>query len=639
MRRETKAACTLLCMAGILAGITLAHGGNYQGPQGGGSPTFAGPHGGGTGGTGGNSGGGNPHGGTSGGGNPGGNTGGHRPPIGAPSRPPGPTTGRGPGGTTGGKKATDSSDGDWAYWWELNDDQFLNVKAIVRANLATTSNIDRLLGDADGDVIDRVGVDQTRRDIIPTLKLGLKDAFFDARAAAAIALGKAAGNDDTEVEPALVAMLKDTDLAVRESACLGLGLHGSKDAVPVLLRVMKGEEPLGPDAKRGGGRHERAFAAVAIGMIGSRVALDPAVVNELVVAMKTNGAHADFQVGPALALGLMKAREAVPEILNGVALNADVDEAVRAHAVAALGKIGDASVVTKLANDCLNDKSAHVARSAAIALGLLTPAEDDATIETLGRFARSPKDRALADLCLIALGKTGSAKARDLLVGAVKKGQFHDRTFGALGLAIYGQQHRGERKDIGAIVLDAWNTTKSDSERGAYAVALGLLEHGPAVQSLSEELKTGGSPQLKGYVALAVGMIGATSEVTRIRDLVKSSPDLDTQRRAAIALGLLRDREAVPMLIKLLDVASGNLTSLGSTATALGFIGDRSAVGPLNRLLANVGGAAKDNARAFAAVALGLLGDKDELGCLSKLQEDCNYLATTPALAELLTIY
>jgi HEAT repeat protein len=84
--------------------------------------------------------------------------------------------------------------------------------------------------------------------------------------------------------------------------------------------------------------------------------------------------------------------------------------------------------------------------------------------------------------------------------------------------------------------------------------------------------------------------------------------------------------------------ASSNLSALGGAAVALGFIGDKSAVATLTDMLSKRD-AYKDNARAFAAVALGILGDKSELPLLSKVQENCNYLATTEGLSEILLIY
>ena len=96
-----------------------------------------------------------------------------------------------------------------------------------------------------------------------------------------------------------------------------------------------------------------------------------------------------------------------------------------------------------------------------------------------------------------------------------------------------------------------------------------------------------------------------------------------------------RDPEAVKVLTKVIEEASNNLSALGGAAVALGFIGDRSAVQTLNDMLSKKD-AYKDNARAFAAVALGILGDKAELPLLSKVQENCNYLATTDALTEIL---
>ena len=41
----------------------------------------------------------------------------------------------------------------------------------------------------------------------------------------------------------------------------------------------------------------------------------------------------------------------------------------------------------------------------------------------------------------------------------------------------------------------------------------------------------------------------------------------------------------------------------------------------------------------ISAWLLGILGDKSDLPLLSKVQENCNYLATTESLTEILLIY
>ncbi len=68
----------------------------------------------------------------------------------------------------------------------FNDDQFLNLKSKIRKQDVETENADLFLGDdaGGGDDITRVPAKKIREKILPILKLGVKDSFFDTRAAA-----------------------------------------------------------------------------------------------------------------------------------------------------------------------------------------------------------------------------------------------------------------------------------------------------------------------------------------------------------------------------------------------------------------------------------------------------------------------
>ena len=638
----------VVALIGIAADLALGHGGTYAGPAGGGTPTFGGPAGGNTGGgTGGTTGGGGNNGGgvTGGGGNAGGGaTGGG----GAPPRPGGAggrsSSGRG-GGTTGGRSKAKDADRthDWDWWWELNDDQYLKVKAAIRSKDNLTSNTDGVMGKGEGSNVSKLTLNEIRTKVLPVVRLGMSDEFFDARAGAVIAAGKIADPslpNLAEIVGEMRKLLADSDKQVRESACLGLGLLGDKTQVPDLLEIMKntvkGRGLAGQGTKDILAR-QRAFAAVAIGLIGLQDALEPGYVSELVEAMKKEEANQDLQVFPALALGIMKAEAAVPE-LKKLVENFDADQYVRSHAIIAMGKLGQKGQVGWLAKDGLTDKSAQVQRSAAISLGLLTDKEDEKTVETIITHAKSAADRAVRNFCLVALGQIGNVKGRDFLVTQVQKGQPHDRTFSALALGVYGNKFKDSRTELGKILLDAWNETKNDSDRGAFAIGMGLLDYQAAGPALMEEMKSGGSPDLKGHVATALGLLGKKDAIPDIQALAKKSSDIDSQRRASIALGLIGDPEAVKVLTKVIEETGNSLNALGGAAVALGFIGDRSAVSVLNDMLSKKD-QFKDNARAFAAVALGILGDKAELPLLSKVQENCNYLATTDGLTEILLIY
>jgi HEAT repeat protein len=645
--RKTLIGCAAVALFGLAADLALGHGGQYNGPAGGGTPSFGGPSGGSSGGgSGGATGGGNGGGGgvTGGGGSGGGTT---PPGGGGPPRPGGGAGGAGGtrGGATLGKAKAKDTDRthDWDWWWELNDDQYLKIKAAIRSKENMSDDSDRMLGNREGSNVSKITTNQIRTSVLPVVRLGMNDPFFDTRAGAAIALGKIASPSDpqrAEIVAELKKALSDSDKVVRESACLGLGVLGDKEIVADLMEVLKNT----PKARQFASTsnkdvlpRQRAFAAIAVGLIGLQDPVEPGVISQLIECAKKDESHADLQVFPALALGIMKSDKAVPE-LEALIKNLESEEIVRAHSIVALGKLGDKKFVSWLAKDGLTDKSTHVQRSSAIALGLLTDKEDEKTVDVLIQHAGSASDRAVKNFALIALGQIGGMKARDFLVTKLKKGQPHDRTFAALALGVYGNKWKDSKDELGEAMLAQWKEVRSDAERGAFAIGMGLLDYKKAIPALMEEMKTGGSPDLKGHTATGLGLLGAQEAIPLVQEIAKKSSDLDSQRRASIALGLIGDPNAVDVLLNVIKESGNNLSALGGAAVALGFIGDKKAVAPLNDMLAKRE-EYKDNARAFAAVALGILGDKSELPLLSKVQENCNYLATTEGLSEILLIY
>ena len=116
---------------------------------------------------------------------------------------------------------------------------------------------------------------------------------------------------------------------------------------------------------------------------------------------------------------------------------------------------------------------------------------------------------------------------------------------------------------------------------------------------------------LKGHVAIALGLCGSPRCISPLREVLESSryrPQL--LRDTAMALALVGDKGAVPVLVEALREA-GSLSAQAALASALGTIGDARALGPLLELLADEQVTAR--ARAFAAAALGLVGDRRPL--------------------------
>ena len=644
MRKTVFAAATVLALA-MIAEIALAHGGTYQGPQGGGTPGYSGPIGGGT--IGPQPGGTTPP--STGGATPPPAGGATPPPSSAPTPRPaargtGPAGGRGFGGSTGGRAKAKVEDRttDWDWWWDLNEERFLMLKNKVRSQEASSDNKDTFLGGSLGGGASKVTTTQIRKDILPSLRLALKDPYYYARAGALIALCKVGYKTMPVTLSDLRAMLADKDKVVQESACLALGVLGNKESLADLLDVAKntktGQKLAGKEGAEVPTRM-RSFAAVSIGLIGGREGFGAGenYIKELVTMATTKAPNQDLQVGPAVALQVAKSQEAVPALI-AMYKDEDLDKWVRAHAGVALGKIGAKAAIPELVKG-LDDKEGFVANSAAISLGLLTDPSDRETINKLIRYAKSAPERSTRNFCMIALGEIGDAKGKALLLENLSKGQMHDRTFSALALGIMGNKFEEGRSESGQALLATYKDLKSDQEKSAMAIALALCEYEPARAALAEDLVKGqGNQDLKGHLCTALGLLNHADSIPAIQELARQKGDQDLRKRASIALGLLKDPDAVDVLEKVIRESGASKAILGAATVALGYIGDRRAVPILVAMVENKAGEVQDVSRAFATVALGFLGDKDDIPCLSKIQENSNYLAQTEALAELLTI-
>ena len=643
--RKTFFFIAALVTLGLAASDLQAHGGSYTGPSGGATPGFSGAVGGGTG----QPGPGNPN--PGGGGATPGNSGGTspgQPGGGSPVRPGGgaPPGGRGGTGRTtpgGAAKPKGASQPflNWDFWWDLNEERFLNLKSVVRSQAAASDNSDTILGGVmGGDDVAEVTARQIRNEILPTLKQALKDSYYDTRAAAVIALGKVADSSDVDAMEAIKALLKDSDNRVRESSCLGLGILGSKEAIPHLLDVAKntkaGRKLVGRDTGDVLTR-TRAFATVALGLIGSREDLSDDVMKELLTLTTTKGANKDLQVGAAVALQLMNRQDVVPQLIE-IFSDAEQDKYARSHVGIALGKM-DAKAAIPTFRNFLGDKSNYVAYASAIGLGMLADSSDKDTIKALQRTATNGRDVGTRNFSLMALAEIGGGAARSTLLDNARKGKtVHQKTFGALGAGVTGYLHKEEVNLMGQTLLDLFKKEKAPAVRSAQAVALGLLSYEPAREVIRKAIGNTSDPMLQGHLCTALGLLDDQDAIPTIQKLVSQRGDPDLRKNAAIALGLLRDRGAVDVLKKVISESQKSKAILGAATVAMGYIGDRSAVPVLVDFVENPKQVHQDVTRAFATVALGFLGDKDALPILSKIHENSSYLAQTGALAELLSI-
>lgn len=671
----------------------LAHGGGYRGPPGevppgsrppsdpppppsGDGPTTPGGEGG-TPVT--------PGGGTSGPVTPGGpGGGGGGTPGGGPSAGGGPTGGplTGPGGRGRGANSGPSS-ASWIYWWNFNKDPYIGLEAAVRRSQAgaRSGSIAHAFGNkqAGGDRV--LVVDAAFQSVAaPALRrlLATEDLNFDIRSAAAIALAKCG---DETVVPTLGRMARGeggrAHKVVEESAALAFGLLGKDgdDIRSTLLQIV--------DDKQRNASYVRPFAAVSLGLLGARPGgEDTATTEALLRVIAGKETKGDVKPACLLALGLGRHVSAVPELLsildNGRASVPGSDplsDVEMAYAVEALGRMGEpglpgvdggTEVVDALIDRALDRGRGQVPPavrwSAAIALGRLGPACDGAVqtriVRTLRdllprKGRRSLSDDSLRNFSMIALAEIAAAPQvqeatrRDVILSLAYQldhGSTISRPFAGLGLGIVGRALAAGHgtvleEDIRRPLREAFVTVRDPDARSAFAVASGLARDPLAVEALVATLgDRGNTPRLRGYSAVALGMIGDTAASDLVHQVLAQENDRELRVHLAVAAGLFGDFSVVRTLVGILESGEESQYVLGSAALALGQIGDERAVEALVRIAEDTQDRYPYLTRALATVALGQLGDRRDVPTLARVSTGHNYRAYVSAMAELLTI-
>jgi HEAT repeat protein len=332
---------------------------------------------------------------------------------------------------------------------------------------------------------------------------------------------------------------------------------------------------------------------------------------------------------------------------------------VQCYAASAIGKLAETNpgVATKdtveILKKAMISEGLNTVRSAVIAFGQLgsQPNVDEKLVQqmvySLEYMVKKGESQA-ANFALISLGKIGGAvadsrlrnKIFDTLKTAMKKGSYSSKPFGALALGLMGRTatNADSRDAFREAVRFEFREYKGDPKnRGAYAIALGMLEDQDASADLIKILEDRGAVKdLRGSCAIALGLIRDMAARKAVMAALQEPEDRDLRVDTAVAAGLLGDSQAIPVLAEILQDDKSSLFVQGSVSLALGRIGDHRAVDPLVNLLEDEKG--QDLNRALAAVALGLLGDRRDLPVLSRLSKDVNYRAQINAMEEVLSI-
>lgn len=508
-----------------------------------------------------------------------------------------------------------------------------------------------------------------------------------------IALAKIGDAQDlegrSEFEALIATFLSDSVQEVRETAATALGILANPKSIPTLKHLALDDD----EGRRLVGRKNevsfrtRAFAIYGLGLVGHKAntADRERIVTTLAqILSEPKLSTRDVKVAAIIAMGLvpienqqaLQAGEETPDAkhpsrsrtqqinyLLDLLSDRNGHDLLRAQAprsIALLLRGSTEELREETARALLkyvgknSSKHPHQLRqSAMLALGQIGNCDGDgidAKIHKALLEGISDPNQQTKFFSLIALarasGKPGDTNAphgqydekvltatRRHLGRQMAKGG-RAKAWAALSLGVFGHELTVNGEPMSANMSQA---IRAAAERitapgniGAYAIGAGLRKDQESIPLLEDKLAQISDDEARGHIAIALGLMDSRGSIEKIQTIVQKSkyrPEL--LKQAAIALGLLGDKQTVPELTRMLRDAK-SLATQASVAQALGFIGDSRSVDPLVDMLGDSQLTAR--ARAFAAVALGIVADKELLPWNSKVSVDINYRANTPTL-------
>jgi HEAT repeat protein len=440
-----------------------------------------------------------------------------------------------------------------------------------------------------------------------------------------------------------------------------------------------------------GSGHTRRFAMLALGLLGDQPTTRKGVTTTgegadaagagttagaIFERLKTKYTDSQMYIVSLLALSMQDPGTITPDMLEMLKTctlktklgKEGVDDLVASYAALALGRIGTAEEIVDLTRALtIKQTGPNVKRSAAISLGKLGTRLDGpkraALAADLWRAMESVKEASARNFGIMSLAylliedikaeKTDvinakGVKVADELLKIAHEGRFSERPYGALAIGLVSREigttpsveaYGNFRQRSIEILSEGLIETKMDKRaQGAFAVALGVMKEEGAKKKLVDILSDGhGDMELRGYAAVALGMIGNPSAdvVKAIKEALKEKSSEELRLQCSIALGLLGQADAVPILIKELEEADTQNVQ-GQVVVSLAKIGDSKAIQPLVDLLKN--NAKPDATRAISCAGLGLIGDLEMIPSLSHISKDINYRAACDVINEVLSI-
>ena len=355
-------------------------------------------------------------------------------------------------------------------------------------------------------------------------------------------------------------------------------------------------------------------AAIALGKINAiQSRLTPADILKKAVDSKARDCTKNKVL---LGLGLAGDTSSA-KLLKETALNKKEDPLKRSSAVLGLGYMPNDPEIPKILRDILSDRDDNEVKSCAcISLGNL---KDASAVPLLGNILNLlnrdgkrewPTLRAYAAL---GLGRIGAKPALEELKKSTLTKEKEADVRSAVIIAL-GMTGRPEAKDL----LIPFLQDRYPIVRGLAAISLAQIKDAKSYETISAVLQKNKSIEADGLIIIALGLTGDNRAKADLRKILEDKKSRQLLKAAAaIGLGLLKDTEAVPTIVKMLknEKQLDDYILTPYLIMSLGMIQDKRGIEPLQAIWEKI---APYNAPLFGyhtnlAVALTMLGKRKDL--------------------------
>ena len=260
----------------------------------------------------------------------------------------------------------------------------------------------------------------------------------------------------------------------------------------------------------------------------------------------------------------------------------------------------------------------------------------------VGRVFRKPAAKTMKTLSRILSSEKDRFTRRLLLISLGRIGGPDALAILKKNLRHKDRQHRAfttlalaisGEKTLVAQFRKALTSERSHSLKGVFAIALGLLEDQGAVPLIKQEIENNKDPELRAHLVQALMLIGDRASADIIEKVMTEAKTPGLQAAAALSLGLLGAKTSMPLLVEMLSKAR-TISVKGAIATGIGRRGGYRLIESLLQFVRNEH--EQDQSRAFGYIALGILGEKNPtLSPFSRVSIDSQYNLRLPVLDEL----